>query len=292
MTFKAPVEEIRFALMQEDDLGHRKLIECGSRSLSDTERRYAVVELECLAILYSVMKCKHYLLGMKHFEIITDHRPLLGIFSKNLDSIQNARLQRMRLKLINFNFTVKWSPGKQNLIADCLSRYPVFTGFDNLVKDIPTNQVIVRNLQTDVQFSYIYQATKNDSDYQKIKYALESGKKVSDLPPCHPAKAFSNVWCHLSVYDDLIIKDDRQLVIPKTYKAEILKLLHKGHCGQSKTLTNARQLYYWLLDNDRRKRSIRPSCLSKWEERYNISEDECDDTNERCKEAHYFHPVN
>ena len=58
---------------------------------------------------------------------MTDHKPLLGILNgRDLDSIQNTRLQRITTKLLGYNFKVQWIPGKKQVIADALSRYPVF----------------------------------------------------------------------------------------------------------------------------------------------------------------------
>ena len=86
-----------FVLLQVDPLtGHRYLIQCGSRSLTGPESRYATCELEGLAILYGVTKCHHYLLGMDHFTVVTDHKPLKGVWAKELPDIENIRLRRYR----------------------------------------------------------------------------------------------------------------------------------------------------------------------------------------------------
>ena len=50
----------------------------------------------------------------------------MGIFRKQLHKLDNARLLRMREKLTNFSFEVKWVEGKTHMIADALSRAPVF----------------------------------------------------------------------------------------------------------------------------------------------------------------------
>ena len=73
------------------------MITCGSRFLSTAERNYAVCELECLGIQWAIEKCRLYLLGTQ-FLVVTDHKPLLGILNgRDLDSIQNTRLQRLSL---------------------------------------------------------------------------------------------------------------------------------------------------------------------------------------------------
>ena len=113
-----------FALLQQ--YGEQwKLIQCGSKFLTPTETRYATIELEMLAILWAIKKCRLYLLGLQHFTVATDHRPLQGIMKKSLDEVENVRLQRMKEKLSIYNFTIQWVPGRENSIPDALSRSPV-----------------------------------------------------------------------------------------------------------------------------------------------------------------------
>ena len=44
----------------------------------------------------------------KRQDVPTDHRPLVGIFRKQLSMLENNRLMRMREKIIEFTFEVKW----------------------------------------------------------------------------------------------------------------------------------------------------------------------------------------
>ena len=51
---------------KEINFGFR-LIQCGSKSLNDTQRNYAItIELECLAIYLAIKKCKFYLYGKEY----------------------------------------------------------------------------------------------------------------------------------------------------------------------------------------------------------------------------------
>ena len=64
----------------------KRLIQCGSRSVSGAESCYSVYELEGLAICWAVQKCGHYLAGMPLFHVCTDHRSLVHVFEKNFAS--------------------------------------------------------------------------------------------------------------------------------------------------------------------------------------------------------------
>jgi len=59
------------------------LIQAGLRFLTDTEARYAVIELEMLAVCWVISKCKLFLSGLQHFTIITDHNPLIPILNNH-----------------------------------------------------------------------------------------------------------------------------------------------------------------------------------------------------------------
>jgi hypothetical protein len=49
------------------------LIDANSRCCTDTESRYAIVELEFAAVEWAIRKCKLYLLGLQQFTFMVDH---------------------------------------------------------------------------------------------------------------------------------------------------------------------------------------------------------------------------
>ena len=54
-----------------------------SKSLNDTQARYAVIEREMLAICYACQRFHQYVFG-KSITVQTDHKPLSGILDKPL----------------------------------------------------------------------------------------------------------------------------------------------------------------------------------------------------------------
>ena len=88
-----------------------------SRSLSIAEQNYNVIEQECLAIVESLKRFRHYLIGRK-FQILTDHKPLEWL--ANQKSI--GRLWRWAVTIQEYEFTIKHRKDQENSNADALSR--------------------------------------------------------------------------------------------------------------------------------------------------------------------------
>ncbi|MEM7173501.1 MAG: RNase H-like domain-containing protein, partial [Pseudomonadota bacterium] len=75
--------------------------------LSKTEQRYSQFDREALAIAWSVKKFHTCLYG-RHFELLTDHQPLVSIFnpSKSLLAMTTARLQQYAVFLAGHQYYV------------------------------------------------------------------------------------------------------------------------------------------------------------------------------------------
>ena len=246
LTDASRTKGLGYALVQKDAMGHTRLIQCGSRSLSDTESRYATIELECLAIAWAVNKCHFHLFGMPHFMVWTDHRPLKGIFRKHLNEIKNVRLQRIRMQLVDYTFDVDYTPGKTHMIADALSRAPIW--------DPPEDDAMIAMIcsldHMDPALQCLMDDALADEEYQTLIAVFKSNTHIRDLPPAHPARAYQSLWDEIRLQDGLLMYGDR-IIIPKTSRKRILDLLHIPHNGIEKTRVAARQLYFWpTMNND------------------------------------------
>ena len=138
--------------MQTNEHGVDVMVQCGSCAVTPTQQRYATIELECLAIQWAIKKCDFYLRGLPNFVVHTDHRPLEGIFKKGISEMQNARLMRMREKLVEYNFKVHWVEGKNHKIADTLSRYPVFAPNEEETNTEEEEKKIQKTIDTAIDY--------------------------------------------------------------------------------------------------------------------------------------------
>ncbi|XP_063963929.1 uncharacterized protein LOC135156194 [Lytechinus pictus] len=107
-------------LTQKDEQGTDRPISFFSRKFSSSQRNYSTVEKETLALIFALQHFEVYVSGSQHaLDIWTDHNPLTFLSKmKN----KNQRLTRWSLLLQEYNLNIRHLPGKDNIIADTLSR--------------------------------------------------------------------------------------------------------------------------------------------------------------------------
>ncbi|QQP54221.1 Uncharacterized protein FKW44_006983 [Caligus rogercresseyi] len=249
LTDASRLNGLGYALMQDhgsEEEESWRLVQCGSRFLTDAETRYSVGQLEALAILYGIYSCRTYLLGLQHFDVITDHKSLQATAnSTNLASIDDARMQRILEKLAGYNFTVKWVAGKSHLIADALSRSPVNDPPPQDIADIVYSQVVAK--PDDPALIFIREAAAKDEFYRSIVEAIPKmcQKDVKSLPPHDKLRSLVKDWDDFSLSNSLIIIHGHRIFVPLAARKEVLHRLHIAHQGITRTRARARELYYW-----------------------------------------------
>lgn len=92
-----------------------------SKALNSAERNYSTIEKELLGLVWAIRHFRPYLHGKK-FELYTDHRPLVYLFTLTDPS---SRLTKFRLALEEYSFDVIYKKGTENVVADALSRISV-----------------------------------------------------------------------------------------------------------------------------------------------------------------------
>jgi hypothetical protein len=103
----------------------------------------------------------------------------------------NPRLLSYRLKLVQYtDMEVIWTEGKSHLIADALSRNPIF----DPPEDSGNHMVLCYGVQPkDPLLHSIYDAAMADPIYQSIVTVIKGGKLVSKLQKGHPGKRYKSV---------------------------------------------------------------------------------------------------
>ncbi|PAA81393.1 hypothetical protein BOX15_Mlig005974g2 [Macrostomum lignano] len=220
------------ALLQE---GH--VIEYASSALTSAQKKYAQIEKEMLAIVFGCRRFRQYLWG-RRVSVESDHKPLQYIMKKPMDEL-SARIQRLILKIQEFDLDVQYKPGRYLYLADTLSR--AFLQSVHSANDIDSeleNQIlgIQKVCLPEDLLKKIQEHTYADSTCHAIKNLR------NQLP--EQLKPFWNVRHDLAEHDRLIMKTSK-IFIPLTMRHEFLNIIHEGHQGIEKTLLKARGSVYW-----------------------------------------------
>jgi len=218
-----------------------------SRSLSDTESRYASIEKEALALTWACERFSEFVLG-KPIHLETDHKPLIPILGKkSLDSLP-PRVLRFRLHLMKFQYTITHVPGKELYIPDTLSRAPLLSQLDSLElmssEDIEFFvRTLTNTLPADKDRLQVYrQAQASDNICSKLICYCRSGW------PLHRPKGelgkYWNFQGELSLSDDLLLYGTR-IVVPKEMRHETLQKIHQGHQGIQRCRLRVKISVWW-----------------------------------------------
>lgn len=233
-------------LLQTDSSGKRRPIAFASRSLSDTEKRYAVIEKEALAAVWACEKFSDYILGTE-FTLETDHRPLVPLLSSTDLSKMPPRILRFRLRMARYTPEIKYVQGIHQHTADALSRAPTSKPTPDDLKFIEeveehTESVVNSLPATQQRLDEIITAQDGDPVLKQVKTYCQEG-----VMPSQPLlKPYWENKRHLTITRGLLMFNHR-LVIPTSLQLEMLEAIHEGHLGITKCQGRAAYSVWWPL---------------------------------------------
>ena len=173
-----------------------------SRKLNQLEKGYSIYDKEMLAIMHALHKFRQYLVCGR-FIVKTDHNSL-RFFLNQRDL--NDHQQKWVRKLQAYDFDIEYMKGKNNVVADALSRKPTLCS--------------LTSISVDWKVSII-------SEYAKDSFATKILDKLVD----------DNRY---KVVDELIYYKNRIFLVPRSKtKEKILRAFHDtplvSHQGYFKT---------------------------------------------------------
>ncbi|CAB4002906.1 Transposon Ty3-G Gag-Pol poly [Paramuricea clavata] len=221
-------------------LQDEKPVAYASRTLNDTEKRYAQIEKELLAIVYACERFHQYVYG-RTVQIESDHKPLESIFQKPLYQ-SPLRLQRMLLKLQRYDLKVTYKKGTQLHIADTLSRACLNnTDQETEFEDLTVHATIPFSAEKSEQLKA---ATLADPTLTALRKIILEGWPKEKRAVDPSIKHYWDFSETLSIYDDIIFKGEK-VVIPASMINTILNSVHSGHRGAEACKRRAREAVYW-----------------------------------------------
>ena len=225
-----------------------------SRALSQTERNYAQIEKDSLAICFGCDKFYQYIYGRRKVEIETDHKPLVTIFKKPL-VFAPRRIQIMMLRLQKYNLELRYQKGKDMFVSDTLSRaYLIGDHEDDDFDEVFYHELEEMDMSdglavSEESFQKIHYATSQDQTLQSVKMLIHHGwpEERSKSPPCtHP---FWNNRDELTIQNEILFKG-MKVVILQALRHEMIKRTHSSHLGVEASVRKAIDVSYWPGMND------------------------------------------
>ena len=221
-----------------------------SRALTPVEQRYSQTDREMLAVVYGVEHFHLYVQG-DSFQVVTDHKPLLGIMKSRNPT--TARIERWRLRLMPYEFDLTYRPGRnEQNPADFISRHPQSKPQrDNVGEEyisFLTRTAVPKSMTQDE----VREATQQDRQLQQVMIAIQTGKWDS-LPE------YARFRDELSVHDGLVLRGHR-LVIPTSLQQRVIDIAHQSHQGIVKTKQLLREKV-WFPNIDKMVEATVKSCV-------------------------------
>ena len=232
-------------LLQKNEERQWKPVAFASRTLSETERRYAQIEKEALATTWACEKFSNYVIGVK-FTIETDHKPLVPLLGyKDLDKLP-PRILRFRLRMDRFSYNIIHVPGKLMYTADTLSRTPSSETGDTTLQELAEIMVetCVEQLPASRQRIDTYRKAQKEDEICSRVILYCNGTWPNKFQIEHKLRAYWKIRNELTVYNNLLLKGQR-IVVPKKLQKETIVKIHQGHQGMERCRLRAKQSVWW-----------------------------------------------
>lgn len=233
------------AVLTQEQGGVPRVIAYESRKLQPAEANYAAHDREGLSLIHALGKFRHYLQNGQTHIVFTDNIAVTYLFSQPR---LNPRQARWIQTLSEYHLDVRHKPGKENIVADALSRRQDYqpTQLANLIASYALarrreQQPQLANLHaSSVQLPNLIQQIKDcaetDSVYRATSLILDQG-----LPSRYQRTNDVLYYRHRS-------DGKARLYIPSKLRTALLYEVHdsaiSGHLGVTKTAARL-QPYYW-----------------------------------------------
>ena len=210
-----------------------------SGKLSQAEQNFSNIEREALPIVFLVTRLKQFLLG-RRFTLQNDHKPLKYLFApdEGIPKTASARITRLAIALMGFEFELKHTPREQIPHADALSRIDFDNDDDNdrvcfgldKIYFVQSDLVIQSDIKTELGLNRLFQDV-----IKRIKSGI--WKQCSEAE-----KGFEQQKDALSIHNGIPFRGVVPFIPPKL-RAMVMAKAHETHPGKMQL---KHQFEWWL----------------------------------------------
>ncbi|KAF7646359.1 hypothetical protein LDENG_00188930 [Lucifuga dentata] len=195
--------------------------------------------------MFAARKFHQYVFGA-HVVVQSGQKQLEVIFTKPLGQAP-ASLQHMLLQLQRYDLHIRYTPGKEMLIADAFSR--AFDAVETHEESMTTDEKVVYAMEAtealgEEMHKQLKTATEEDRTSQKLLDMHQRGwpkhKKQMDAE----LKVYWPIKDTIRVNGGVLMTGDR-FIIPKKLMSDMLHRLHVAHQGLQRTKEKARKFLHW-----------------------------------------------
>ncbi|GKB24648.1 putative reverse transcriptase domain-containing protein, partial [Tanacetum coccineum] len=198
-----------------------KVIAYASRQLEPNEKNYTTYDLELGAVVFALKIWRHSLYGTK-CTVFTDHKSLQHI----LDQKELNMRQRRWLELLaDYDYEIRYHPGKANVVADALSR-------KERIKPLQVRSLVM-TIHPNLPLQILKAQTEALKEENNKAENLRGMDKSFEIRPDGTRCIKNQSW--LPLFGNL-----RDLIMHESHKSK-----YSIHPGSHKMYQDLKKLYWW-----------------------------------------------
>ena len=222
-----------------------------SRQLNKAERNYSTIDRELLGIHSAILHFRYFLEG-RDFTVYTDHKPIVAAIKKKSE-LKSGRQSRHLATISEFTTDIQHVTGKDNVVADALSRvivHPVSQqsvatcrGQEDVDSEFqPTNCLVpgfrfghVNAIKPGLDYRAMATDQQSDQDVQNYRTAI-SNLRLEDVP--FESGTFT-LLCDVST-------GVARPIVPETWRKRVFDTFHSlSHPGARTTKKLVSSKFVW-----------------------------------------------
>ena len=175
------------------------------------------------------------------FEVDTDHKPLVPLFS-GYRTTAPLHIERIRVRLQGFNYCLNYVPGmkegSENNEVDYHSRHsePLAMQKSKTCKSQAEFELreTVEEFEKDIM-AIVKSSVPEAVTWQEPLEETHSDTELSEMKERREqSPQYDAIFTELAVVGGLVVRGPR-IVLPRTLRDKVVKLVHEGHQGSTKT---------------------------------------------------------